>query len=128
MTAVTIPSLTKKDTLAALKEVVKESPDTVYRAPEHMDPEGTGMCFYVHVDESGAPTGAGCVVGKVLHRLGVPLDTLRKVERLSASGAFNYFGQDGDSRLSTQLTEVQYRQDQGATWEAAYTAVFGKLR
>ncbi|MFD8886445.1 hypothetical protein ACFV0H_28615 [Streptomyces erythrochromogenes] len=128
MTATTIPSFTKKEVLAALKEVVKESPDTVYQAPWHMDPERTGTCFYVHVDALGEPTGAGCVVGAVLHRLGVPLDVLRGAERLSASGALNYLGQDGDSQLAIQLTEVQFRQDQGATWEAAYTAVFGKLR
>lgn len=127
MTTTLIPGFTKKDILTTLKAVVKESPDTVYKAPWHMDPERTGTCFYVHVDVSGAPTGAGCVVGQVLHRLGVPLDTLRQVERLSASGALNALGQDGDSQLAVQLTEVQFRQDQGATWEAAYTAVFGKL-
>ncbi|WP_030386508.1 hypothetical protein [Streptomyces sp. NRRL S-241] len=128
MTAATIPTFTEKEALATLKEVVKENPDTVYKAPFHMDPERTGSCFYVHTDLEGNPMSAGCIVGQVLHRLGVPLEVLKGAERLSAAGAFNYLGLDPDSRLAKQLSEVQFQQDQGVTWEGAYAHAFGKLR
>lgn len=127
MIAATIPSFTKEEILTVLKAVVQEAPDTVYKAPWYMDPERTGRCFYVHVDKSGVPTGAGCVVGQVLHRLGVPLDDLRQAEKLSASGALKLLGQDGASPLAEQLQRVQFLQDHGETWEAAYMAVFGEL-
>ena len=70
--------------LRTLKQVVEEAGDDyVYHhkiRPDHPD-TGKG-CWYV--DPEGK--NPDCIVGRVLFRLGVPLDTLRRFEGIMASG------------------------------------------
>ncbi|MGW2919502.1 hypothetical protein ACWDBF_16765 [Streptomyces angustmyceticus] len=126
MTTATNTTITKDTITAALREVVKESPDKVYEAPAHMDREGNGLCFYVHTDTEGNTVGAGCIVGTVLHRLGVPLEALARVEGLSATGALQSLDINPDTHLGEELRKVQIRQDDGETWALAYRQVFGE--
>ncbi|MGI5196957.1 hypothetical protein ACQEVY_25560 [Streptomyces sp. CA-288835] len=126
MTTETIPAITKESIKATLREVVKENPDKVYVAPKHMDPEGFGSCFYVHKDEEGNQLGAGCIVGTVLHRLGISLEALSQVEGLSAPGALTGLDLDPDTHMGAQLRRVQMAQDRGHTWGQAYYAEFGE--
>lgn len=111
--------LTADKVTETLKAVVAESPDKVYAAPAHMvtvdyDGKPVGMtCFYVHKDESGEQT-CGCLVGVVLNRLGVPLETLATYEGTGADGVGSALGLDEDTR--TLLTIAQSAQDNGATW------------
>ncbi|MFF8367871.1 hypothetical protein ACF05W_03455 [Streptomyces lydicus] len=126
MNTETHPEITDEAIKTVLREVVKESPEKVYRAPAHMDSNGLGTCFYVHTHEDGTLATAGCVVGTLLHRLGVSLERLSPLEGLSATGVLRELGLDGDSPLADQLRRVQMSQDHGATWAKAYAATFGE--
>lgn len=112
----------------ALREVVAENPDKVYQAPEHMksfsdDPS----CFYAHANESGGDLKPGCVVGHVLHRLGVSLDDLTENEGLGAHAVVPALGIKGVSEeMGLILRRVQRLQDQGDSWGLAYEKVTGQ--
>ncbi len=103
--------------MATLQAVVDEAGHD-YRYTMRMGGMNNGgkACFYVH---EGEPD---CIVGRVLHRLGVPLDVLRANDlagNLSVSaGAFSLEGspvQPGREAL-TILATAQRLQDQGNTW------------
>lgn len=118
--------ITGTQVLETLKAVVAERPDYVYEAPAHqvhMDPEGliNSTCFYVHADEDGSNERPGCLVGEVLHRLGVPLAELAEHEGNGASQVARVFGVDDRDAL-TVLDEAQCHQDQGVAWGRALEA------
>ncbi|MEN8656248.1 hypothetical protein ABCR94_38185 [Streptomyces sp. 21So2-11] len=127
MTSTTVSKVTQETLLSALQEVVKENPQRVYKAPRHMDVHGSNACFYVHLDEEGAQVGAGCIVGTVLHRLGVSLEALRRVEGLGVQGALSGLGLSGDQLMWPRLRRIQISQDKGSTWGEAYAAEFGEM-
>jgi hypothetical protein len=127
VTTVTIPAITEETIMAALQRVVEENPGKVYAAPKHMDPEGLGSCFYVHNNEDGTLTGAGCIVGTVLHQLGIPLKDLRVGEGLSANGLFGLLKLETSPEFRIRIRRVQMGQDRGDTWAVAYRAEFGEL-
>jgi hypothetical protein len=109
--------------METLKTVVAERPNFVYRRPEHMEPivnsdgDVSGDCLYVHTEpDDETALVPGCLVGTVLHRLGVPLRELRKHEGRSGWSVVDEFGAD-DSR--TTLHDVQLRQDRGVPWGKA---------
>lgn len=114
-------NVTDVQVIAALREVVAESPERVYEAPPTMPtlPGGTS-CFYVHRTAEGAVPG--CLVGHVLHRLGVPLSELEKWEGAGAQdptlATLNILG-DNDEYAVRMLVEVQSTQDNGAPWGTA---------
>lgn len=111
--------VTEAQVIETLRAVVAERPDHVYNAPDHMRSEDNGNeCFYVHVDANGESPEAGCVVGVVLDRLGVPLDQL---EGWEATGADTVAPMvlETTSDIVALLGHVQYRQDHGKTWSEA---------
>jgi hypothetical protein len=121
-------TFTDEQIQATLAEVVAESPEKVYLAPDHMaisdyeDSPLAGLsCFYVHTDEAGNNPECGCLVGAVLYRLGVPLETLAENE---GKGAWEVGGNLGLPSASRRLlANVQDAQDNGIPWaEALRTA------
>ncbi|MEU6704746.1 hypothetical protein [Streptomyces wuyuanensis] len=126
MTTATLPAITEDTILATLQEVVRESPEKVYESPEHMRTPGA-TCFYVHTDEAGNRTGPGCIVGTVLHRLGVSLEALSEGEGWPAQSVLNHLASDLDPELLAKLRRVQMSQDNGDTWAEAYSSEFGEL-
>lgn len=123
----TITDATIIDTLRA---VVTEAPDTVYSVPAVMqitDEEGnsSGRCYYVHRDEEGNET-AGCLIGVVLNRLGVSLDTLREYENRPANTLVDLLGLNLSFSTGEFLRRAQNAQDRGAPWSTALAFAEGK--
>ncbi|WP_338781766.1 hypothetical protein [Streptomyces sp. DG1A-41] len=106
--------LTDEQVLSTLRDVAEESPEKVYVAPAHLRDEW-GSCYYVHRDEEGNES-AGCIVGQVLHRLGVPLAELKKAETLGATAAVRLTTEGVSDTVATFLRYVQCKQDRGQTW------------
>lgn len=111
-----------------LKGVVADAaPDFVYTDPNGIradqNHDRSIKCAYVHGDKPG------CIVGQVLHRLGVPLATLAECEDSTATQAVKHvMGLDNvyncdlpsDVRaISGYLRNVQVEQDTGRTWSDA---------
>lgn len=107
-------TLTDKDRqfIDAIRAIVAETgEDHVYeRIDDGNDPHRS--CWYVH---DGQPS---CLIGRALHRIGVPLDLLARNEGTSALslmediGGFSY-----TVRLAADLAQdVQDGQDKGNTW------------
>jgi hypothetical protein len=118
--------ITDDDVIRTLREVVAERPDYVYERPAHMH-GGLPSCLYVHYTEAGERE-PGCIVGQVLHRLGVPLETLERHEGHTAA----YVATDAVGSMSDDIARIldtaQYRQDEGKTWgEALADALSGKV-
>jgi hypothetical protein len=93
--------------------VAERGEDYVYEGPG--DVRGNGMCRYVYRDQPS------CLVGHVLYRLGVPLETLKSADGVSFAAtdvcsdllrgsAFD------DGEIGDFLDAVQSRQDIGETW------------
>lgn len=116
--------ITDDTVLSTLRAVVAERPDHVYTRPVHMlpiigsDGHKAADCLYVHTapdDESDLTPG--CLVGTVLHRLGVPLEELAGNE---GTGGFEVAADHGVSEgLCWFLGAVQSRQDSGKPWGVA---------
>lgn len=105
-----------------LREVVAEQPDYVYTLPAHMQ-GGNYVCCYVHTDaDTGEPQAAGCVVGAVLDRLGIPLAGIEALEGAGATQAVPVF-LNITGPLAAKAVEVldcaQAYQDGGAPWGVA---------
>jgi hypothetical protein len=133
--------LTEEDAKRLLREAVAErGEDYVYPKPL-VDHEGEGtltsQCFYTHSpamdgrDESEG-LAAGCLVGLVLNKAGVPLGVLREHDNgtraRSFMGSLGYAGvltfEEGAADI---LTKVQFRQDGGDTWGDSLRLTLGKV-
>lgn len=116
-------TVTAEQFYATAREVVAERPDFVYTPPVPLvdgsaDPDA-GMCRYVHTDGQGNDS-CGCVIGHVLHKLGVPLAEMAKREGAPASSQLRrFFGFEINSSVANFADELQYRQDAGITWGKA---------
>lgn len=93
---------------AVLRDVVAERPNFVYEPPD----DSPGDCKYVH---GNAP---GCLVGHVLHRMGVPLAELSAHEGESAGDVLRVLT-DADEPAVNTLDTAQCVQDDGGYWSAA---------
>lgn len=108
---------TPEQTLKYLREAVAErGEDYVYPNELKMyyrdGPEPT-MCRYVKPDGSGP----ACIVGVVLHKYGVSLETLAEHETEAGWRVARELGVDTRSRQ--MLSTAQDAQDGGKTWGAA---------
>lgn len=112
-----LPTVSEARVMATLREVVAERPEYVYeRDGQFASGDADGIsCLYVHRD------GPGCLVGTVLHRIGVPLDKLATWE---GSGAYVVAGMTAymPDTARNALARAQDAQDAGATWSAALAA------
>lgn len=126
---VTVPA---DKVLETLREVVTERPDYTYQPPEHMVSEDAPLaCFYVHTDADGNNPTPGCLVGAVLNRVGVSLESLAKREGTGAWSAvpalLNLTGHpDAVGEAIDVLTAVQEHQDNGADWSRALELATGE--
>ncbi|MFI9202612.1 hypothetical protein [Streptomyces sp. NPDC053048] len=109
--------------LTTLREVVAESPHYVYSPPQHQDRHD---CYYVHTSWDGTPESPGCVVGVVLHRLGVPLEYLAQYEGWAAMRLLDSLPVALSARTINALENIQCAQDNGRPWGEAYTDATGK--
>lgn len=107
--------------MQALSEVVAEvGPDYRYWPDHPIGKFADRMCYYVEIDGT-----AGCIVGRVLHRLGIPITELRLWE-----GAAAFMMRDpvhGKRALLTGaaaqcLSAAQRRQDRNLPWGEALRA------
>lgn len=109
---------TDEAVMETLRAVVAERPDYVYDS-EAVDENGVPMCVYV---ADGAPS---CLVGHVLHRLGVPLDALSVFDESGGKDAQLVVRRvlDGTSGATAhRLWAAQSAQDNGETWGEALEA------
>ncbi|MGW4446470.1 hypothetical protein [Streptomyces sp. NPDC004682] len=117
---------TDAEVLETLRQVVSERPEYVYSAPEYMEPNRGAKCFYVHKDERGANVSAGCVVGVVLHRLGMPLEELADREGDTALQVMNRLVEGTSGATRSALLSIQEYQDEGTAWGTAYAMATGE--
>lgn len=72
------------------------------------------QCQYVHTDKPG------CIVGNVLHRLGVPLDILSRYETRPAKNVVESLYEQGilefERKALDMLRYAQSYQDNGNSW------------
>jgi hypothetical protein len=113
--------LTEKNVTEAFKAILEDfGADYVYRKRGAAD-----SCFYVHQTPKGEVPG--CIVGQLLHRLGVPLEVLKKREGRSAwaifygDALFDEGQADSPVRLegdylARKIQAVQSAQDRGDPW------------
>jgi hypothetical protein len=113
--------------IQTIREVADDDPERVYKAPDHMGRAPGGVnCYYVHTSADGWQ--AGCLIGKALNRLGVPLEVLRANEGKSAglviNRLINLTGSFAETQSANTFASVaQDCQDQGSPWrEAVHTA------
>jgi hypothetical protein len=83
-------------------------------------------CYYVHNEKDNVPLDApepGCIIGKILFRLGVPLAEMAKSET-SSSDLLDYLSRSGviekpTPKVYLALATMQRCQDLGTTWHTA---------
>jgi len=112
------PAVTPEEIVKALGEAVAEKgADFVYQ-PEDF----AGFCNYVHGADGPRPV-PGCIVGNVLHRLGVPLGELANYERRDAYSVANALieiqAPDGGRSIREKLSLIQVEQDDSMPWGEA---------
>lgn len=128
---ITARFLTKPETItddmviSTLKAVVAEQPDYVYAAPSHMTDDAE--CYYVHTDDDGANQRPGCVVGHVLHRLGISLDEIGEHEDEDAHAAVPALVGGLNQGTMTLLCDVQQSQDRGTPWNVALASALREM-
>lgn len=117
---------TDEQVMEVLKDEVSKRPDYVYSRPEYMKEIDEASCFYVHQDETGENVSAGCLVGVVLHRLGVPLEELAKREGKPAARVIPHVVTGITHDMVKVLQDAQYAQDEKNTWGEAYAKATGE--
>ncbi|MGW0087826.1 hypothetical protein ACWDWS_02225 [Streptomyces sp. NPDC003328] len=109
-----------------LKEVVSERPEYSYSSPEFMTREDGMSCFYVHKDEEGNNVSAGCAIGVVLNRLGVPLEELEKYEGMTSAQIVPKLVTGVQRKTVHVLNAMQAYQDEHMHWGEAYAKATGE--
>lgn len=122
---------------ATVKRLVTES--ITDKGEDHVYTKEGGSCKYVHdvkskweyntedYDVDFTYAGPGCLVGEVLHRAGVPLELLYRVNTEGVQDAVDslaYYGVLGtmERDVTEYLTNLQASQDRGAPWGLANEA------
>ena len=105
---------TDEEVRKVLREFVAERPDYIYAAPPNIATLAPRfMCYYVHKDEPG------CLIGHVLHKLGIPLEQLKALEHQGAGKVADQCLEGISYETRRFLTNAQGAQDEGMTWGAA---------
>lgn len=111
--------VTDSEVLAAVDAALAErGADYVYSNPYASTATTPAMsCLYVHGEETG------CLVGNVMHRLGVPLDALQRWEGVRASTVMRRAEADLGIVVPAwsryMLSRAQAQQDHGEEWGEA---------
>jgi hypothetical protein len=106
-----VSAITDEKIMATLREVVAERPEFIYQKPPASEGH-IAVCRYVHGDVPG------CLIGHVLHRLGVSLETLSVHEGQPAQYLAGTLDIGGDA-VRWALGAAQEAQDGGSTWHEA---------
>ncbi|MFI2031379.1 hypothetical protein [Streptomyces buecherae] len=117
-------TITDDTLMKTLRQVVAENPAHVYEGPEYSERDDD--CLYVHRDEAGAIEGPGCVMGHVLHRLGIPLEDLAQYEGLAIACVVGRLTSGISQGTEEILRRVQTLQDEGSSWAEAYELAAGR--
>lgn len=122
--------LTYDRALVLLREVVAEFGED-YRYPDYppetiQDPDLgplVSQCFYVR------DAGPSCIVARVFHRAGVPIEDLRGVEAWTPVDVRQrpQFARWADQAARRLLFEVQDRQDAGQEWGRALAGALAEI-
>jgi hypothetical protein len=118
--------------------VVAEAPEGYRYVSTNGDVAAEGKifsCYYVHNVKDGVDLDSpepGCIVGKILFRLGVPLDVMARTE-VSSSGLLNALASEGviekpKPEVYMILAAMQRCQDLGTTWHTAYQVANATLQ
>lgn len=113
--------LTFARTVELLREAIEERGENyVYKSPT----QGSS-CLYVHHNGQGGST-AGCIVGWVLHKAGVPLEALTRCENHPAVAVLEALESEGEGlryerEAGVLLRRVQQWQDAGEPWGTAFS-------
>lgn len=110
---------THDEVVEAIEAAVQAAgPDFTYRSLP--GPDDTAKCWYVY---GGQPS---CLVGQVLHRLGVSVEMLSTLEDRSVRAAVRVLADHGVLTLSSEtiiaLRVAQAKQDGGSSWGEALRA------
>jgi hypothetical protein len=101
--------LTLDSAKQAAQEIILEfGEDYVYEKDE------LGFCHYMR---DGQPS---CLVGRIFHRLGFPLDILVELEGVGPGTMFYRDGWEAGNGVISFLTDLQINQDAGRPWGEAY--------
>lgn len=122
---ITYADVTDEQFTEAIKALVKESPDKVYARPEHMEAAPKAACYYVHTSpEDETQLSPGCLIGVALHKVGVPLEELRKYEGQAAWSVLRVLMPHLSADTVNFAGDIQAWQDQRKTWgEALLNAI-----
>lgn len=95
--------------------VAEEGEDFVYERRAHPSYGGAAVCLYVYEGQ------ADCLAGRVLHRLGVPLDVMDKNHNSQIGSLLFILESEGiaevmDGMVCVFLSELQGAQDSGHKW------------
>lgn len=104
----------EKNIIRTLEQVVAERPDYVYRPADV-----AGHCMYVHKDPLTGERTPGCVMGHVMHRMGVPFEKIMGLEGTAAAGALTQVFGTLSWETRFLVNEVQGRQDKSTPWGQA---------
>ncbi len=116
------PKLDYAKTKELLEEIVAERPDFIYSSPAD-----TGNCYYVHEvarPEGGIGYEAGCGIGVLLDRAGVPLEAIHVYES-QAARVLPYW--DDDPKTNLLVDTFQSFQDRHAPWSEALEKAVGNV-
>lgn len=101
--------LTLDSVQQAAREIIEEfGDDFVYEKDE------LGFCLYM---QDGQPS---CLVGRLFHRLGVPVDLLTRLEHAGPGALFHHDNWEAGNGVVSFLTDLQINQDAGRPWGEAY--------
>lgn len=108
-------------TLERAKELLAEA--VAERGEDYVYPRSDSgpYCYYVHtpdMDASLTEPAPGCIAGYVLHKAGVPLETLRRFEGKSVQYPIAQLVQT-EPDVADLLRNVQSRQDERTPWGEA---------
>lgn len=115
-----VTALTYERVNSILDQILAEfGEDYVYVKPNALD-----GCRYVHgVYPLEQP---GCIIGQLLHQLGVPLDALTRHEGKAADVVVKKLFPETDWLVARYLSIIQEEQDSHETWGRAVE--YGRMR
>lgn len=94
-------------------QVAQATPEYKYVGPE--DERGDTECLYVHPATPDTPECPGCIMGVVLHNLGIPLDVLRNYEYIRIPRVLTDFV-ESNPHVVMWAADIQKQQDCGYSW------------
>ncbi len=128
--------ITVDDVRKGLTELVQEYGEDFRYTPKHKSESDSEQCLYVW---NGEPD---CIVGKFLHRMGVPLERLQKADSgpgMSARELLHWLNLEGvvwsdlggvsesEQKVAYALDVAQSLQDDGSSWGVVLERTLARL-